>query len=77
MYFDDLPFPGFHILHQVEVLPYGAVIHNGFCMVILHIVFRPVSYTHLDVYKRQGMIAVIIGFVVVEVVSFRNIAKEA
>ena len=36
---DDLPFPGFRILRQVEVLLRAAVVHKRFCVVVRHIVF--------------------------------------
>ena len=38
------------------VLPLGATMHmDGSCFsCVLKIAFVPVSYTHLDVYKRQG-----------------------
>lgn len=36
---DDLPFPGFRILRQVEVLLHAAAVHTCFCVVVRHIVF--------------------------------------
>ena len=36
---DNLPFPGFRILRQVEVLLHAAVVHTCFCVVVRHIVF--------------------------------------
>ena len=31
------------------------ILHDGTCFQTLQIVYEPVSYTHLDVYKRQSL----------------------
>ena len=44
----------------------------------MEFVYGPVSYTHLDVYKRQALVGAILsgGFTIMSFMSFRNGKKH-